>query len=261
MTRTLRFTALYAVPAAVGLLTLFHPIYPSITDMVTAPAIQVNWFVTLHLLNLELFALLGLTIYLLLDGVHDRAATLSRVALLIFAPVYAGFDAYVGLATGALARHAAGLPPAEQAIASRAADVIWSGAVGNALAVTGSLAWVVALMAAAAALTAPGRRVLFAAVGFVATSAAAWATGNEGLNSPIGWAIVAASAVVMFLAARPAVQPVLLALAGLLFGASHVAPLGPLAMLCLLGAVALRQTAPAAGIVRAAAVTATPGAD
>ena len=123
---------------------------------------HLRWWGTLHLLNLALFALAGLAVYLLLEDVHNFAATASRVAISVFIPLYAAFDALAGIGTGLLAQLNHQLPAAQAAVVEPLIDRYWSSPTIYALAVAGSIAWVIALLAAAVALTSAERRRLAA---------------------------------------------------------------------------------------------------
>jgi len=103
-----RRTLLFAPPALLSIVNFRHPILTAPIYRSVSP--HLPWWSTLHLLNLGLFALLGLAVYLLLDRVHNAAATLSRVALAVFIPLYCAFDALAGLGTGLLAQLASRLP-------------------------------------------------------------------------------------------------------------------------------------------------------
>ncbi len=73
---------------------------PANTSSALAP--QVNLFLALHIVQLGTFGLLGLVIYLLLDGAKGLAADISRGALAVFVVLYSAFDAAEGIGTGLL---------------------------------------------------------------------------------------------------------------------------------------------------------------
>ena len=56
----------------------------------------------MHLLNLVGFRLVGFAGYLLTEVIHTPAAIVSRVAVVVFIPIYAAFDALAGIGTGTL---------------------------------------------------------------------------------------------------------------------------------------------------------------
>ena len=94
-------------PLALAILNLFHPSPQAIRP-------NLDWWITLHILNLPLFALLGLAAILLLEGQRGLVATCSRVLLAIFAVVYPAFDAMVGIGSGIMIRFATTLPASQQ---------------------------------------------------------------------------------------------------------------------------------------------------
>jgi TonB family protein len=60
---------------------------------------------------------------------------------------------------------------------------------------------------------------------------------SRDLTIPISWWLIAIGmGLAMFVLGKPRLTPGLLVLSGVFFGASHVAPKGPLGMLCFLGA-------------------------
>jgi uncharacterized membrane protein YGL010W len=65
---------------------------------------QGEWWLILHVLQLPLFSLVALALFLLLSNIHNVAAAISRVALAVFAIFYTAFDAIAGIATGILFR-------------------------------------------------------------------------------------------------------------------------------------------------------------
>ena len=190
------------------------------------------WWLRLHLANLAIFPLLGLAAYLLVRDVRNRAAAWSRVAIAVYVPLYAGFDALVGVGTGVLVQNASLLDPASRAVAEPLIDAYWGSGVLFALAAAGSIAWVIAMLSAAVAHTRPERRRLAASVAIATFPVGGWAETNLFLPSrghvPLSWWLVTAGiGAAIFLASRAA-APTLLALAGSLFGAAHNPPTGPL---------------------------------
>jgi hypothetical protein len=105
MTRgPIRRIVIFGGPALLGLVNLAHPVLRP--PMYPAVLAHLPWWVRLHLLNLALFPLFGLAAWLLLEDVRNAAATVSRVALALFVPLYSGFDAAIGIGTGVLVEKA-----------------------------------------------------------------------------------------------------------------------------------------------------------
>ena len=63
---------------------------------------------------------MGWTIFLLLQDVHNRAATVSRYATVVYISFTIGYDTAVGLNTGILVSNAVALPSAQQAVIQQA---------------------------------------------------------------------------------------------------------------------------------------------
>jgi len=148
----LRRLVLFGTPLSLSLLELTHP-----TDPATAPA-HADWWLILHMLTFVLFPLMALAVFLLLDGAGGRAAWLSRRAMLVYAVVYSGYIGMDGLAGGVLLQQANGLPAAQQADLMRAILGMFNSPVGIAIAIAGTLAWIVGNIAMAVALFHAGAR-------------------------------------------------------------------------------------------------------
>lgn len=236
MPKRLRLLIVFAAPIFVGIVNLFHPVHFGPTGVYDALAPLVSWWITLHVLNLIGFSLLGLAAYLLLADLRHPAATVTRVALAIFVPVYAAFDAIIGIGTGALVQYAASQPAALDVLRP-AIDSFWSAPTAYALAAVGSALWGVSLAAAAIALAGPKRRLPLIVVGVASAAVPAWGQAAGTFGSPPWWiAVVVVYVAALAVAGMPSA---LLLAAGMLFGTTHVTPYGPLAMACFVVAAAL----------------------
>jgi len=243
----LRRLALFVPPVLVivcelGHPVVFPPIYPAVVH-------HMPWWLRLHIVNLALFPLLGLAAYVLVKDVRNRAAAWSRFAIALFVPLYAAFDALAGVGTGILVQNASRMVPAQRAAAESLIDAYWTSGVIAAIAAAGSIAWVIALLAAAVAFTRPERRRLAGILAIVEFAVGGWAETNLFLPSqgkiPLTWWLITIGmAVAMFLVARPAIPAGLLVLAASLFGATHAPPTGPLGAACFLAAAAYLELAP-----------------
>jgi hypothetical protein len=240
MSKRLHQVLLFVAPTLVGLLNLTHPRFkpPVFIGIVH----HISWWLTLHILNLALFPLLGLAAFILVRDTHNFASALTKVALAIFIPIYAAFDAIAGIGTGILVENAKSMAPDDIARVAPLIDAYWKSNVLNTVAAAGSIAWVIAMLSAAVAFTAQHRRRLVAALAVVLFVVGGWAQTDLflpslGLTIPIAWWLITLGlGLAMFLLAKPRVPATLLVLSGTLFGASHVFPTGPLGMLCFLGA-------------------------
>ena len=158
-------------------------------------------------------------------------------------PIYAAFDALAGIGTGVLVLNAQRLMPHEANSFEPLIDAYWNSSIINALAAIGSIAWVIAMLAAAVAWTDADRRRLAGLVAVILFVVGGWAQTNLflpsfGMTIPVTWwLIVAIMGLSMFVVAKPRTPATLLVLSGVFFGALHVSPTGPLGMLCFIGAV------------------------
>jgi hypothetical protein len=223
-----------------GAVNLTHPVIAS--PVYAGVLHHLDWWVKLHIINLALFPLFGLSAYLLLDGVYNLAATVSRVAIAVFVPLYAAFDALMGIGTGTLVQLSLNRPPEQAAFVTPLVNAFYDSAILYTLATAGSIAWVIAMLAATVAFTAPERRRLVAVLALISFPIGGWARTNlflapDGVTiTPAWWMVTIGMGLVMFLVGKPRVTGALLPLSGALFGAMHVTPTGPLGAACLLGA-------------------------
>lgn len=138
------------VPAAWGILLLFHPIggdsfYENIDGNVTA-------WITVHL-GMGIFVpLFAGVVYLLLRDVESTAATVSRIGLAVFAVLYAAWELVLGVGTGILTDETNALPEAQQAVGADLVESYGENGVIVVLSVVGSLGLAVGMIGAAVAL-------------------------------------------------------------------------------------------------------------
>jgi hypothetical protein len=139
-----------AVPAAWGILLLFHPIggdtfYESIEGNVTP-------WLAVHLGMGVFVPLFAAVVYLLLRGIESRAATASRMGLAVFAVLYAMWEVLLGGGTGILANEVEDLPPVQQAVGVDLVESYGESGVLSTLAAVGSVGLAVGLVGAVVAL-------------------------------------------------------------------------------------------------------------
>ena len=146
---------LFAGPLLWAVLVLFHPNpgegtpYQEINDVVD------RWLLV-HVGQLILTPLLFLAVWRLLDGLSSAAATVSRVALVVWTVFFSAYDSIQGVATGVLVRHANGLAGEERdgvagAIEFLVEDSQLAGGV-SAVWVVAAASWAIVAIAAAVAL-------------------------------------------------------------------------------------------------------------
>jgi hypothetical protein len=145
-------------PLAYGVVTVLHPRqFPGGGGSMYADLRgQTGTWLAVHTAQLVLIMLLGATIWALVDGLEGTAAKVARAAILPFVAFYSAFDAIVGFATGLLVRQANGLPGAEQATAAQQIQQYFDSVIEPGLptlyvVAVGVVAWVVAMLAVAAA--------------------------------------------------------------------------------------------------------------
>jgi hypothetical protein len=162
---------LVGTPLLTGILLLFHPLPESAemehTELPQGLALYellapiADGFLVVHVLFPLMLALLGLSVFLLIDGVRGIPANIGRVSAFVFVLTYIIYETIIGTVTGLLIRGAAALPPDEQAVIG---DAIYRnytdpilGDLPSILSVTAWLSWITAVCMAAIALRRSGK--------------------------------------------------------------------------------------------------------
>lgn len=134
---------------ALAVLMLFHP---SPYDDVAGELLPIaGWWTFLHTVQFFLFAFVGASVWMLVDGLRGVAAVVARGAAVVFILFYDIGDAVAGIATGILAGDAvSGALPEDAAVT--AIDAIFSNLTKDVFFGIGISAWIVALAASVVAL-------------------------------------------------------------------------------------------------------------
>src|SRR5260370_42418712 len=121
---TLRRLVLFGTPVVLILLELGHPLLDHMNPIKMLAPIAL-WWIVLHVLLIPMFALMGYSLFLLLQGVQSRAATISRFATVVFVAFEVGYDTAVGLNSGILVYNATALPTAQQSVVQQALQQLY----------------------------------------------------------------------------------------------------------------------------------------
>lgn len=185
-----RRTFLLAVPVATALVIFQHPPDPATAGDLGA---QTDLYIWIHVGLLVMLPLLGIAVWLLLDGLHGRAATIARVLLPVAIVFYAAFDALVGIGAGLLSREAKALGDSgAAALAARWMEIPLPMPIISTVAV---VSWTGTLLAAAVAHWRAGSSWL--AVGGLALAGPLFAFGHPFITGVIGMAALLVAAVVL----------------------------------------------------------------
>ena len=112
---------LFGVPALYVVLGALHPTAnPELGD-------DTDLFVWLHVGQLFLITGLGFVLWLLVEGLENRAAAVARVLILPFVVAYTALDSILGIAWGIAAETANQLPAADQPGAGRLIEELIGG--------------------------------------------------------------------------------------------------------------------------------------
>lgn len=181
---------LAAVPLAVAFVIVGHP-----PDPATARALgaRTDLYIWVHVGLLLLLPLLGMVVWMLLEGLTGAAATLARVLLPVALVFYAAFDALVGIGSGLLSREALQMSGADlagaEALAIRWMQIPAPMSIISGLAV---VVWTAALLAAAVAHRRAGSSWM--AVGGLALAGPLFGFGHPHIAGLLGMAGLLAAA-------------------------------------------------------------------
>jgi hypothetical protein len=150
----LRGAVLLGTPLTLAIMEFFHPLVSR--DLAGTLFPVAGWWITLHVVQLVLFALMGVALWLLTDGLHGIATTVSRLGAAAFVVFYGAGEALLGIATGILARGAGNLPTEVREGRVEAIATFFEDPIAIGLYFVGELGWVVGLLAAVVALHAGG---------------------------------------------------------------------------------------------------------
>lgn len=119
--RTWRRVVLLGVPSLYVVLGVLHPTTnPELGD-------ETELFIGLHIAQLFLIVGLGYVLWLLVEGVANRAASIARALIIPFVVAYTALDAILGIAWGIAAETANDLSAEDQGGAGRLIDELVSG--------------------------------------------------------------------------------------------------------------------------------------
>jgi hypothetical protein len=132
-----------------------------------------NKWIFVHFSQLVLTPLVGLGVWMLLDGIQSVAATLARAFLVVWMVFFSAFDAIAGVAVGVLTRHANNLAGEEREAVVGAIDFLFQdsrfagGDNYSVLGILGQFSWVVLVLAAIVALWRAGASRLIVGATFL----------------------------------------------------------------------------------------------
>jgi hypothetical protein len=191
-----RRVVLFGGPLGYILLGLVHPM----GDLEVGDA--AGFYIFLHVVQPLLIALIACGLWLLVDGLESRAATVVRYSLIAYLILYSMFDAVAGIATGLIVQEANGMSAADQAAVQRMMDGIGEHPVLVAMWIGAGLSWLIPAAAAAIAIRHLVPRWITAAI---VLGAIVFAVGHPFPPGPIGMALYLVG--ILWLELRPRVEP------------------------------------------------------
>lgn len=157
-----RRALILGVPLVVLVLELFHPVdWSADVHGTEVIARDPAWWTILHIVQLPLFGLLGVSVFALTWGMAGRSVWASRIGVLLFLVFYSAHDSITGIASGILIWEAEELPEAEaDLVATQVESLFLGGGPYTFIPLTGMLGWALAVGAAAVALNRSGLALL-----------------------------------------------------------------------------------------------------
>ena len=192
---------LFGVPLLYGVLGLLHPtVNPEVGD-------ETGLFLGLHVAQLFLIGGLSWMLWLLVEGLNSRAATVTRALLLPFIIAYTALDAVLGIAWSVVAAKANELPAADQPAAGKLLDeLLDTDPLGLILYWGAGMLW---LAVALAAVTALRRQAPPVALALVAIGSVVFVLGHARPMGPIAMALILTGIVWLELRpGQPTAEPV-----------------------------------------------------
>jgi hypothetical protein len=189
----LRRAVLFGVPLLYVALGLLHADNPEVGD-------ETGLFIWLHIAQLFLIGGLAYLLWLLVEGLDNRAARVARALLLPFVILYTALDAVLGIAWGIVAAKANELPVADQPAAGRLVDsLLEPEPLGYILYFGAGLLWLTVALAVVMALggSAPRPALVLMAIG-----ATVFALGHARPVGPIGMTLLLAGIIWLELRSR-----------------------------------------------------------
>jgi hypothetical protein len=161
--RWIRYLVLLLAPLALAILEMGHATGFS-QNVFYGLLPQLDWWVTLHVLQLLLFGMVGAGIFFLIEGKRGWMAALSRFSAWLFLILYTAFDAIAGIGTGMLINQGRNLPPAQQVpfveITQRFFHDPLFGGIHSWLSLAASTSWLIAIWAAVWVLFRAGKPII-----------------------------------------------------------------------------------------------------
>lgn len=184
---------LFGTPLLYLVLGLIHPMEDP------GPGDDASVFVGLHIAQLFLIGGLGYSIWLLVEGIESRAATVARALILPYVILYTAFDSIVGIATGTAIQKANELPAADQAATGRLIDSLQEAdPAGYVLYIATGLSFLAMVLAVVVALR---DRVSWQPLVLMTLGALVFAVGHPKPFGPIGMGLLLAG--IVWLELRP----------------------------------------------------------
>lgn len=231
-----RRAVLLGTPLALVLLEFFHvrSLEPTVYQALSLGA---NRWLVVHVAQLVLFGLMGLAVYLLVEGVRGPGAVICRVAAGVFVLLYGAFDTLAGIAPGILVKSGGDAGEEQLPGLETAAQALFESAESGGFAflkVIGEIGWFVAVMAAVIALSRTDRPL--PAFGLLALAALLLPVSQSSygdLPGIAGMLVVAALVTLVGSSGRAPLPPLIfLSLSAVFLTFGHPAPFGSLAFGC-----------------------------
>ena len=183
--RPVRRAVIFGAPLLAYFIGVLHPHHLAFGE-------KDRLFMAIHLVFPFVICLMAWALFLLVDGVENRAATVARILVVPFAVAYTAFEAVAGIARGALVWKENDLPEADHLGAQQLISDFTHSGLARPLYLTASLVWLAAALSVVVALR---RRASIPALGLMALGAILFAYSHVRPWGPAGMAAFLAGSV------------------------------------------------------------------
>lgn len=149
---------LFSTPVLLAIIFSFHAAAGD--DVYDTLSSSTDTWLTVHILLLPVFGLLGIALYLLLADYDGLIATIGRIGISVYLIFYIAFESIAGIATGVIVREGQQLSAEQQEVVAEIVQTFYSdGGIVGAFALAGTAGYFVAVIAIAIVLRRSGAPV------------------------------------------------------------------------------------------------------
>ncbi|NEO84964.1 MAG: hypothetical protein F6J87_12035 [Spirulina sp. SIO3F2] len=175
-----------STPLLLGGVEAFHPTSNARETAFEVITQQVNTWIIVHVLQVPLFGMIALVVFLLVKSASGYLSIISKLSIFLFFTFYNALDSISGIASGILVLNSQELPPELRRLAVEYVNLLFTDSLVQIIGLFGACGWLVAVFCTAIYLHLEGNSflstVLLAASGVLFAISHAPPTGTIGLG-------------------------------------------------------------------------------